>query len=511
MICELCKKDFKDDLNSFRSHLKGHKITSKEYADKYLGQHQQYCKICGKPTEYAGFVKGYRTYCSKGCMDKDHDMWKKANAKTQASVLKKYGVKNAMQNTGIKTRAVELGKKAVEEKYNVKNVFQLESVKNKAKQTMLSKTGYENVMSSPEGYADWKKKFSEKHGEGIVNPGQLESTRELNTVHNCMSDPEVAKRSLETRMKIYKQASELCGEENCKRRTEETIAYCKEYLDKVDCEYISYRVQYYENRNAAFIKFRCKKCGTVSEIQKTSVIEDRAKKGFTPCRKCLPRQTAKSLEEDEFANAIQSILPANLTIERNVRILDGKEIDIYIPEKKLGIEYNGEYFHTLKFHPKDYHREKYLTARNAGITLLQFYTADVMNGYSDALDVISERIGKPFPNPYCLNSILTKDGNTFITIGATEYVLSAPEHELRRVSELGTVASMKSAVKIAMDMLKLNYVHALINLDIETPELYGCQEPAYIVNTVKTKTDPEITEELYGSGLAAIELKEDML
>lgn len=55
------------------------------------------------------------------------------------------------------------------------------------------------------------------------------------------------------------------------------------------------------------------------------------------------------------------------------RILAGKDIDIYIPSKKFGIEYNGIYFHSTQFKDKYDHVRKLETAQQLGIRLMQFW------------------------------------------------------------------------------------------------------------------------------------------
>jgi len=54
--------------------------------------------------------------------------------------------------------------------------------------------------------------------------------------------------------------------------------------------------------------------------------------------------------------------------------IDGLEIDIYLPEYKIGIEVNGCYYHSSKFKlSKNYHYDKYKLAEKSGIRLFQFY------------------------------------------------------------------------------------------------------------------------------------------
>ena len=54
-------------------------------------------------------------------------------------------------------------------------------------------------------------------------------------------------------------------------------------------------------------------------------------------------------------------------------VLDGKEIDLYVPSKKIGIEFNGDYWHSSLFQNKDYHFEKSKLAESKGVRLIHIY------------------------------------------------------------------------------------------------------------------------------------------
>lgn len=68
-------------------------------------------------------------------------------------------------------------------------------------------------------------------------------------------------------------------------------------------------------------------------------------------------------------------LDYNDTIIHNDRsIIKPKELDIYLPNKKLAIEYNGLYWHSINI-VKDihYHRNKSIACRKLGIRLIHIY------------------------------------------------------------------------------------------------------------------------------------------
>lgn len=57
----------------------------------------------------------------------------------------------------------------------------------------------------------------------------------------------------------------------------------------------------------------------------------------------------------------------------NREILDGLEIDVYVPNLKLGIEYNGSFWHSDQFKDKKYHQNKTLACAKKGIRLIHVF------------------------------------------------------------------------------------------------------------------------------------------
>ena len=79
-----------------------------------------------------------------------------------------------------------------------------------------------------------------------------------------------------------------------------------------------------------------------------------------------------SVGEDEVFLFIES-----LGFRPTKRKTNQYEIDIFIPEKNLGIEFNGVYWHS-KYKP-NYHVDKYRKARQDGIRLIQIWDLDWQN------------------------------------------------------------------------------------------------------------------------------------
>ena len=71
----------------------------------------------------------------------------------------------------------------------------------------------------------------------------------------------------------------------------------------------------------------------------------------------------------------------------------GKELDIYIPEKKIAIEFNGIYFHSDMFKTKDYHINKFEECRQQGIQLLQIWEDWMINKPRIVKSIIKAKLG----------------------------------------------------------------------------------------------------------------------
>ena len=91
------------------------------------------------------------------------------------------------------------------------------------------------------------------------------------------------------------------------------------------------------------------------------------------CPKCANQM---SIAEDEIMELLQSLKPQ----QRNREILNGREIDIYIPSLKLGIEYNGLHWHSEEFgRDRHYHINKLNECNEMGVRLIQIFEDEWVN------------------------------------------------------------------------------------------------------------------------------------
>jgi hypothetical protein len=88
-----------------------------------------------------------------------------------------------------------------------------------------------------------------------------------------------------------------------------------------------------------------------------------------------------SKEENEIFEWLSNIFFGEIQ-QSNRSILNGKELDLFIPEKNMAIEYNGIYSHLYRpweekeclIKDRNYHLQKTLECEKQGIQLLQFFS-----------------------------------------------------------------------------------------------------------------------------------------
>ena len=107
------------------------------------------------------------------------------------------------------------------------------------------------------------------------------------------------------------------------------------------------------------------------------------------CYKC---SNLESKKENEIFDFLQK--NGNNVIQNDRKILNGKELDIFLPSKHIAIEYNGLRWHSEKFgRNKWYHLNKILECNNKGIKLLQIFEDEYIEHKDIVLNKISHILG----------------------------------------------------------------------------------------------------------------------
>lgn len=313
------------------------------------------CKNCGKPLEHINVCikTGYiQQYCSYKCLNTSNEK----KDKVKKTCLKKYGVENPYSSNEIKEKI----KRTCLDKYGVDSFTKTEISKNKHKQTSLQKYGTEHPMQSD----IVKKHISEtnlkKYGEKNVYQTQWCKDKIRNTLtEKYGSDHPMHIDEIKKKV-ILKQ----------KERFLNHISKPNNYV-----EFLGF--------DGNFYNWKCKVCSNVfkSENLFYNFYID-GQHIYGRCEKCYPLQINKSTKENYIANTLHLILK-DLEIRQNVRnIIPPQELDIYIPEKKLAIEFDGLYWHSTataalkNFSDKKlklYHLNKTKACLEKGIQLIHIF------------------------------------------------------------------------------------------------------------------------------------------
>lgn len=130
------------------------------------------------------------------------------------------------------------------------------------------------------------------------------------------------------------------------------------------------------------------------------------------CPKCQSSSIQKMIEEFLIENHIEFI-----SNDRN--ILDGKEIDVVVPSKNLGIECNGNYWHGEKLTGKfDYHLEKTEKALNKNYNLLHFFEDELIYKFEIIKSILTQKLNistnKIYARKCEIRNVEVKDKNNFL-------------------------------------------------------------------------------------------------
>lgn len=261
------------------------------------------------------------------------------------------------------------------------NPFSKNDVKEKIKQTCLEKYGVDNPAKSEIIKQKSKDTCIKKYGESIFNPGmvvenvekgrktQIEKYGSLYSQTNEYKD-----RVLKTNLKRYGSKHKL-----------QTIAW-KTINDLNEVKPL-FTFEEFQNtrRRYDYMRWKCKFCGNEFYAKYHNGIIS---------KKCDCQHTrisdVGSKGEYEIIEFIKTI-NENFLIEHHSKCIPTLyEIDIAIPTIKLAIEFNGYYWHSIKFKNEWYHLNKTEQCEKFGYHLIHIWE-DEWNDKQKQL-IIKERL-----------------------------------------------------------------------------------------------------------------------
>jgi len=257
-------------------------------------------------------------------------------------------------------------KKTYLKKYDVESHNQVNSVKQKKKKTLIKNYGVDNPMKS--------KVVKKTYINNLIKNYGVDNPMKINNIIN------------NRQLKIYNGS-----DKNILR-----------VIDKLKNDY-----DFIKHENGLFY-FKCKKCGDIFNIN-INLLNGRLMLNIPICLKCNPQKSYNYY----FYNFIETLNIPFIKNDRN--ILDGKELDVYIYSKNLGIEFDGLYWHSNIYKDKNYHLNKTNLAESKGIQLIHIFEDEWVNKPDIVKSIIKSKLGIFNDRIYARKTIIKKvDDNNLI-------------------------------------------------------------------------------------------------
>lgn len=327
------------------------------------------CDICNVQR----YIK-YQAYTKNINSCPEHPIYtcdKCSHIKLKTFNLKNYGVEYYSQHPDRNDKV----KKTTLEKYGVDHFSKTDLYKEKISKTNLERYGVENpFMDSKKIKESFIKKYGVDHPSKVkeISEKIKKTTLDKYGYDNVFKSPEIRKQINNTIELKY-------GGHHFKN---ETIRLNNMKISK-DKNYLSY----IDNRISLF------KCdiGKEHNFEITcDLYHNRIRSKLPLCTICYPLNENVSIKEKELGLFIKE----NYSNEIIFGYKDKIEIDIYLPDLKIGFEFNGLYWHSEVNKSKNYHLEKTNYFKDKGINIIHIWEDDWDYKTDIVKSMILNRLGK---------------------------------------------------------------------------------------------------------------------
>jgi hypothetical protein len=306
------------------------------------------CYACSNHVKF--FNGSYSKFCSNKCSNKDKDLLGKRNE----TMMNRYGKLSMISNPDIKHKI----KISFEKNHGVSNISELAKLpetKIKISKTKLSYSKDKRVIINT------KRSTTNLDKWGVDNISKNKNIKKITKENNIkkwgieypiMLDV-IKEKSKQTSLEKY-GVNHISKNEN----------FRKKYKITNDLNYN----KYLENGTSLF---NCDKGHTFSIS--SDIYNHRKLLYLKICTICNPLNNKYSSQHEEISNFLKELDIKHTINDRNII---PKELDIYIPEYNIAIEFNGLYWHSELYKDKKYHLNKTNMCNNLGIRLIHIFEDD---------------------------------------------------------------------------------------------------------------------------------------
>lgn len=391
------------------------------------------------------------------------------------ATLQQYGVEYFVQTEEFRDK----NKNTVLEKYGVEHYSKTKEFKEKFKNTSLEKYGVEHVNKNPEISSKIKKThidkygniyFASEEGKKVVKHTNMERYE----VEYPLQNPDIYKKMVSTNIQKY-------GVEHVMRAESIKMIARRNNLQKYGVE--NYKQIRFSPQTLARLRdknwlydMHVNKKMPMHEISK---MLDNISRSSIINRLILYKIPVLRFNQSYAQKEICEFLINNgydcVTNEKT--IIKPYELDIYIPDKNLAIEYCGIYWHSDKFKNKDYHKIKYEMCKNKNVKLITIFEDEWFNSESFIKNKILNILSNTPKLHANINFKLDKNN---LTIYDTEKMIASMQYNIMHdVCFLDNYVSDYSISNIFDKVLKFIYTEFNVNqiellVDCRWPDEFEC-------------------------------------
>lgn len=313
--------------------------------DTYTAKPKHFAQILGRNKEVLDYVKLHASHLSNFLEQLYFAVYRISNLCPAGNIksLKTFAGYSFCGRAGVCQCAKESVSKSVSKSKSLYTNLQKQEINDKRKQTTLDLYGVTNNGQTPQALGSHKAFYNNKSEVELVI-AQIKNTKLIN--HGT--------ETYNNRKQAEKTCLEKYGVKNTWSLTEEKQNPNLDILrDKGRLSNI-------------FPKYSVDEIASMYSLHAQTVYYYLNKHGF--------REPYKSTFELEIVHYLNSIGITNiLTNKRNII---GKELDIFLPDYNLAIEYNGVYWHhdKIPYITRTYHYDKFKACEDKGIELFSIFS-----------------------------------------------------------------------------------------------------------------------------------------
>jgi hypothetical protein len=368
--------------------------------------------ICDNPLSYIGFKNGYRKSCgSKDCYVKMR----------KETCLEKYGVDNPKKSKDI----IEKEQLNIKRKWNGKHFMSDKDVQDKFNNTMMNlynvKWSQQSNVLKEKSITTWdsnenKYLIIKNRTDKFLNKSDeekelIELKRKNSIIEKYGSYDNFVNFRLD---KIKESSIRKYGLDHHFKSTDIQLKRIESYKTNITNkifnnlpEHIIFNYKKLnENKTDSILNLSCKICDNCFDINRQLFI-NRINNKSDVCLKCNPISSGTSLLEKELLEYIRENY--NGIIIENYK--NKLEIDIYLPELKIGFEFNGLYWHSELYKDKNYHLNKSDYFSNIDIQIVHIWE----NDWIFKKDIVKSLITKLISNKIYLDKYEIKEVDDFVS------------------------------------------------------------------------------------------------